>query len=72
MTIFKAMLLALLLAVLALFWRANPQPAVVSWLDTLHSLPLSLVVAAAFGLGMLAGASLLSLVRPRRQPDKWC
>jgi uncharacterized integral membrane protein len=69
MAIVKTLLLSLLLAALALFWRANPQPAVVAWLDTL---PLSMVVATAFGLGMLAGALLLSLVRPRRQPGKWC
>lgn len=72
MTIIKALLLALLLAALTLFWRANPQPADFSWLDALHTLPLSLLVAAAFVLGMLAGALLLSLIRPRRQPGKWC
>jgi uncharacterized integral membrane protein len=72
MAIVKTLLLSLLLAALALFWRANPQPAALVWLDALHTLPLSLVVAAAFGLGMLAGALLLSLVRPRRQPGKWC
>ena len=68
----KALLLALLLAVLALLWRANPQPAEFSWLGLSHTLPLSLLVATVFVLGMLAGALLLSLVRPRRPPDKWC
>ncbi len=70
MRIFYLVLLVLLVGVTAIFALQNMQTITVSFFDWSVTLPIAVVVAAAYVLGMVSGGSVLAFLRWTLQRSK--
>ena len=70
MRIFYLVLLVLLVGITALFAVQNLQTITVTFFDWSVTLPIAIVVAGAYVLGMVSGGSVLAFLRWTLQRTK--